>query len=189
MGLILKMPARTIYISDSIDSELANLAIAAIETLDRGDGDIRIVLNSEGGDEQNGYAIHDAITMCRNKVIIDGYGSVMSIAAAIFMAGDVRRMAPNTEFMIHDGKLDGLEPTMLQQEVQALAADIRKSSERYYRILSHGSQQPEELVETWCKDETTFNAEEALEAGFCDAIITPLKSRVFRRKKRSKKNV
>jgi ATP-dependent Clp protease protease subunit len=178
---------RTIYITGSVDGELAHRVIVALEELDHTDGDIRVVLNSEGGSEQDGYAIHDAVTMCRNRVVIDAYGSVMSIAAAIFMAGDHRRMSPNCDLMIHDGNLEGLDPTMPQQDVQALAEEVKKGAQRYYSILSHGSQQPEELIEQWCKDETTFNAQEALEAGFCDEIIKPLKTRIPKKKKRSKR--
>lgn len=179
---------RTLYITGSIDGELAHASIVALEQLDRTDGDIRIVLNSEGGSEQEGFAIFDAITMCRNRVVIDGYGSVMSIAAAIFMAGDRRRMAPNCDFMIHNGDVEQIDPTMPQDDVLALADELRKRTQRYYDILCQGSQQGQEVVETWCKDETTFNAREAFEAGFCDEIITPLKSRIPKRKKRSKKS-
>lgn len=179
---------RTLYVTGTVDGELAHATIVALEQLDRTDGDIRVVLNSDGGGELDGFAIYDAITMCRNKVIIDGYGAVMSIAAAIFMAGDLRRLAPNCDFMIHNGFMDELDPTMSQDEIKAMAEGITRRTQRYYDILTQGSQQGAEVVEAWCKDETTFSAQEALEAGFCDEIITPLKSRIPKRKKRSKKS-
>ncbi len=179
---------RTLYVSGSIDGELAHKTIVALEHLDRTDGDIRIVLNSDGGSEQAGFAIYDAITMCRNRVVIDGYGEVMSIAAAIFMAGDKRRLAPNCDFMIHNGFMDEMDPTMSQDEILAMTEGIKRRTERYYNILAQGSQQGLDVIEAWCKDETTFTAPEALEAGFCDEVINPLKSRIPKRKKRSKKS-
>lgn len=182
------MAARTLYITGSVDSELAHHAIVALEKLDRTDGEIRIVLNSDGGSERDGYAIYDAITMCRNRVIIDGYGSVQSIAAAIFQAADWRRMTPNAIFMIHNGDYNDLDPTMPQDAIKALAEEIKKASQRYYTILANGSQQDPEVIETWCKDETTFDSEEALNAGFCDEIVPPVKNRVpTKKKKRSKR--
>jgi ATP-dependent Clp protease protease subunit len=178
---------RTIYVTGCVDSDLAHKAILSLEELDRSDGDIRIVLNSEGGSEQDGYAIFDAITMLRNRVIIDAYGSVMSIAAAIFQAADLRRIAPNADFMIHEGSVNGLDPTMPQQDIEALAANIQRGGMRYYTILSQGSQQPLDIVQAWCRDETTFNAEETVGAGFADEIIQPLKTRALKKRKRSKR--
>jgi ATP-dependent Clp protease protease subunit len=183
--------SRTLYISGEVDSEIAHNFIVALESMDRVDGDIRIVLNSNGGDEQDGYAMHDAITMCRNKVTIDGYGSVMSIAAAIFQAGDVRRMAPNADFMVHHGSIEAPDVkedgTVEQDQVVAMANNITRNTQRYYAILSSGSQQPEDIIAIWCKDETTFNAQEAVDAGFADSIIEPLKTKIPKKKKRSRR--
>lgn len=177
---------RTVYVTGSVDCELAHQTIVALEGLDHTDGDIRIVLNSEGGSEEDGYAIHDAITMCRNRVIIDGYGSVQSIAAAIFQAGDLRRLAPNAIFMIHNGSMEELEPIMLQDKIQEMAANIEKGNQRYYTILANASQQAMETIASWCKDETTFDAEEAVNACFADEIIPPLKNRIPMKKKRKR---
>ena len=182
--------ARTLYITGGVDSDLAHAVIVALEQLDRTDGDIRIVLNSDGGSERDGYAIYDALMMCRNRVIIDGYGSVQSIAAAIFQAADVRRLSPNAIFMIHNGNYNDLEPTMPQDQIKALAEEIAKESQRYYDILKYRSQQDEEVIKAWCKDETTFNAQEAKDACFCDEIIKPIKAWApmppKRRRKRNK---
>jgi ATP-dependent protease ClpP protease subunit len=193
LNLLAEPPAsarpRTLYITGSVDSDLAHAVIVALEQLDRTDGDIRIVLNSDGGSERDGYAIYDALMMCRNKVTIDGYGSVQSIAAAIFQAADVRRMTPNTIFMIHNGNYNDLEPTMPQDQIKALAEEIDKENQRYYTILANASQQDPETIKAWCKDETTFHAQEALDACFCDEIIQPVKTRVpiAKKRKRSKR--
>jgi ATP-dependent Clp protease protease subunit len=179
---------RTLYITGAVDNEMAHRTIVALEQMDRTDGEIRIVLNSEGGNEQDGYAIHDAITMCRNRVVIDGYGSVMSIAAAIFQAGDWRRMAPNADFMIHNGSIGMVDTTMPQDQVVAVAADLVRGSERYNNILANGSQQDPDTIAAWCKDETTFNAVEARDVGFADEIIEPKKTRIPKKtRKRSKR--
>lgn len=179
--------ARTLYITGSVEPELAHRIIVALEQMDRTDGDIRIVLNSEGGNEQDGYAIYDAITMCRNRVIIDGYGSVMSIAAAIFQAGDWRRMAPNADFMIHNGSVGIVDTQMPQDQVKAIAAELERGSERYYNILANGSQQDPETIRAWCKDETTFNAIETKDVGFADEVIEPKKSRIPKKSRRRSK--
>ncbi len=185
-GVHVDLVRRILYITGEIDEPLAHSAIVALERLDAEDGPIRVVLNSEGGDEQNGYAIYDAITMCKSVVIMEGYGNVMSISAAIFQAGDIRRLAPHTSFMIHDGTIDG-EEKMLQTRVKELAEQIKKDGQKYYDILSARSQQPQDIIENWCLTDTYFTAKEAVEAGFADEVIKPVKVIPVPRKKRSKK--
>lgn len=165
---------RVLYLGGEVDSNMAVRAVSALERLDSTDGDIRIVLNSEGGSEQDGYAIFDAITMCRNRVVIHGYGYVQSIAAAIFQAGDERMMSPNAVFMIHNGTIPG-EDTMNQDHVVELAERIKKDNERYYRILHLGSSLPLDQIEEMCGEETFFTAEESVAHGFADGILTPNK--------------
>jgi len=179
---------RTVYISSEINAAVAGRVIPALEALDATDGEIRVVINSEGGSEPDGYAIYDAITMCRNRVVMEGLGSVWSIAAAIFQAGDLRRIAPNTSFMIHNGTTPA-EEEMKQDAVVALAEQLKKDGQRYYDILSAASQQPLDTIESWCGDETYFNAEEAIQAGFADTLMEPLKikNKPTRNKKRKKK--
>lgn len=190
--LLLKVQAgvsvekRTVYITGPVDAALAHRVLIALEVLDRDDGEIRIVLNSEGGEEQSGYAIHDAIAQCRNRVTIDGYGSVMSIAAAIFQAGDWRRLAYNAEFMIHNGTLDTDSSTIEQDVILDLAEQVRRGNYRYYTILMQGSQQPQDTIEEWCKEEKFFDAEEAVAAGFADEVIEPLKSKTPKKRRKRK---
>lgn len=172
-------PDRTIYIVGEITEAMAARVIPELERLDSTEGGIRIVLNSEGGHEQAGYSIYDAITMCSNEVTIDGYGSVMSIAAAIFQAGDVRRMAPNALFMIHNGDCgDDLGDSPTQDSVIAWSYHLKKFNKRYYNILSLGSTHPPDVIEKWCLDETYLTARETVSRCFADCVIAPQKSRV-----------
>lgn len=181
----LDVARRTIYLVGEVDEALSARILPALELLDSTEGDIRIVINSEGGNEADGYAIYDAITMCKNVVVIDVYGQCLSIAAAIFQAGDVRRMAPNSSFMIHNGSI-GVDPEMKQDEVKVLAEQIKRDTQKYYDILSAATQHPQEVIENWCNDETYFTAKEAKDAGFCDEIMKPLKSKNRPRRRRKK---
>lgn len=177
---------RVIYLCGEVEPKMAVRAIAALERLDAQEGDIHIVINSEGGTEQDGYAMFDAITMCRNKVVATGYGGVMSIMAAVFQAADERRLAPNASFMVHNGTIPG-EDKMQQNAVLDLAEQIRKDNQRYYAILAKRSGQPLEAVEALCREETYFTAEEAVQEGFADCVLKPTKSAWNKPKKRSKR--
>jgi len=178
---------RVVYLGGEVNPSMAVQAIAALECLDATDGDINLVINSSGGNEQDGYAIFDTITMCKNKVIATGYGSVMSIMAAIFQAADIRRMSPNTQFMVHNGTIGG-EEKMQQDAVLDMAEQIRKDNRRYYNILATASGQPMEAIEAYCREETYFTAQEAFEAGFVDEVMVPCKKQWAPKKsKRSKR--
>lgn len=177
---------RTLYITGPVNDELAHRVIVGLETLDKEEGDIRIVLNSEGGEEQNGYAIYDCIVSCRNRVVIEGYGKVLSIAAAIFQAGDRRLLSANADYMMHNGTVDG-EPDMKQDTVVELAEQVKKDTQKYYDILVFRSGQPQEIIEEWCKEEKYFNATEAVSAGFADEVIQPLKHIIPKKTKRRRK--
>lgn len=161
---------RTLYLVGEVDADMAMATLVALDALDATAGEIRVVLNSLGGNEPDGYAIYDALVQCRNRVVIEAYGAVMSIAAVIFQAGDWRRIAANAQFMIHNGEAS-LEKDPGQNEVLAIAERIKLDNERYYSILADASGNPVEVVEEWCHQETYFFATETVGACFADEVI------------------
>ena len=82
------------------DMEAATV-VKAIKELDRKGKDFNIRINSPGGSVFHGDPIVTAIRNCKNKVhtFIDGMAA--SMAADIWMAGDMRHMASNSKLMIH----------------------------------------------------------------------------------------
>jgi ATP-dependent protease ClpP protease subunit len=166
---------RTIYITGDIDAKTFHRVAIALEALEKEPGRIRILLNSEGGSESDGYAIYDKISMCKNEVLIEGYGNVHSIAAIIFQAGDTRIIAPNATFLIHNGMVP-CDEEMQQTAIIDLAQQLVIDNQRYYDILSGASEQPEDVIENWCREDKSFTAVEAVEAGFADAVLKPLKT-------------
>lgn len=180
-------PNRRIFVFGDIDDMTSYRFIVSLAIMDRTDGPITIVLNSQGGVEAAGYAMYDAIAMCNNIVFIEGYGAIYSIAAAIFQAGDVRRMSPNTDFMIHNGSI-GLGDDTQQTMIVDLATYIRKHNQKYHSILANRSKMSYADIEQACEKDTYYSAEEALERGFCDEIIKPLKKYPKRKSHRRKKN-
>lgn len=180
---VLNVTTRTVYLVGEVDEKMVARVIPALEYLDQTDGDIRLFIASEGGVENDGYAIYDAVTCCRNRVVAEVYGQCLSIAAAIFQGADVRRMSQYADFMIHNGSI-GVDPEMKQDEVVGLAHQIERDSAKYYEILAQASGHPKEIISDWCREEKYFSAKEAHEAGFCDEIIKPLKKNKRRRRTR-----
>ena len=177
---------RIVWISGDIDITMAHRVNVILSVLDATEGPIKIVLNSEGGEEQHGYSIYDTIAGCKNFVVIEGFGNVMSIAAAIFQAGDERFLSPHTSFMIHNGF--GPEGVVKNSEIIDLAEQLKRDNSKYYEILAESSGQSIETIEGWCRTDTYFTAEEAVRHGFADGILTPSKVRPKKRKRRRKSN-
>jgi ATP-dependent Clp protease protease subunit len=176
---------RRIYLTGGIDTVAAHRFLIALAKLDATHGDITVVVCSGGGEESAGYAIYDAILMAQNNVIMEGYGGVMSIAAAIFQAGDVRKMSPNCDFMIHNGSIP-IGEDVQQNTIVEMAGQIQKNNKRYHTILANASKLSYSQVEDACAKDTFYTAEEALAAGFCDEIIAPAKKKPTRKRKRRK---
>lgn len=176
---------RRIYLTGEVTQGMAHRVMIALYHMDSTDGTITFLINSEGGDEIAGYAIYDAILMTRNRVVMDGIGSVFSIAAAIFQAGDYRRMSPNSEFMIHNGSI-GAHDEMQQNAIIEMADQIVKNNERYHSILANSSRMTYSDVEDACDKDTFYSAAEAVKRGLCDEIIAAVKKKSTRKRKQKR---
>jgi ATP-dependent Clp protease protease subunit len=166
--------SRTIYLVGPIEDESVRQFLIGLNLLDEQDGDIRVVMNSPGGDEPGGYAIYDAIRAAYNNVVVEGYGVIHSIAALIFQAADVRAMAPQCRFMIHNGSVDitGVD----SDTAVAIGREVERNNHIYHRILAKRSGKPLSEVRALAEAETYYSAREAVRHGFADLVI-PLRRR------------
>lgn len=98
------LESRTITICDEVDDSLFKRVLKNINLLSQTEGDITILLYGPGGDVTACRAIYDTINLCKNYVKIIGYGEIASASTIIMMAGDERRMTPNSKLMVHIGE-------------------------------------------------------------------------------------
>lgn len=172
---------RQIFLIGEINEEVAERIMTAVHVLDESEGTIHVTLSSGGGEEPAGYAIYDALSLARNHVEIDVYGRACSIAAAIFQAGDWRRMAPNADLMVHNGLRELDDGPMENNDIQRIAREIEADNARYRRVLWTGASRArvpvftQSMLKDWCDRETFFSAEEAVKLGFADEIIASRK--------------
>jgi ATP-dependent protease ClpP protease subunit len=176
--------SRKIYLVGDICDAILGMFLPAFQILDSTDGAIQIVLSSPGGSEPAGWAIYDAIRLARNPVIIDGYGSVFSIAALIFQAGLYRRLAPNCRFMIHNGSvlIDG---GIGANEAVGMGEEVKKNNHRYAKAIQDRSNLTFREVEDLCRAETFLSAEETIKMGFADGMI-PFQTKQVKNKRKKK---
>ena len=140
---------------------------AALNSLPDGVNEIRVRINSPGGDASEGMAILNMLRAHPAKVVavVDG----MAASAASFLAAGLEEtvMSPGTQMMVHDAS--GLS---LGQ-----AKDMRKMAEALdsysNSIASVYAEATGESVEDWRATmvaETWYTADEAVSAGLADRV-------------------
>ena len=98
------LESRTISICDEVDDALFKKVLKNINLLEQSEGEIKILLSGPGGDLSSCRGIYDAINLCKNLVTVICYGEIASASTIILMAGDERRMTPNSKLMVHIGE-------------------------------------------------------------------------------------
>lgn len=162
--------ARTVYINGEVDQKLL-LLIPALRIMDETDGQITIVINSEGGDTEIGVAIYDVVRALRNDSVTINVSKALSIAALILQAGKTRLALPHSEVMIHDGHVVIDQPHVTKEDMEAIQKDFERGNDLYYRILQERTGNDYVNIAAWCQRDTYFTAEEAKLHGFIDSVV------------------
>jgi ATP-dependent protease ClpP protease subunit len=129
--------------------------------------ELTVHINSPGGDIFDGLAIYQAIKDHPARVTVKVDGLAASIASVIAMAGDELVMAPKATMMIHDGWAMSVGNA---GEFRKMADLLDKQSEIIASVYGDRSGQPADFWRDRMRDETWYNAQEALDAGLIDQI-------------------
>ena len=164
---------RIIFLGEEINSVTANLVIAQLLHLESQDSekDISIYINSPGGEIYSGLAILDTMNYIKPDVSTICCGMAASMAAVLLAAGTKgkRFCLPNSMVMIHQ-PLGGTQGQ--QTEIQILADEIRRNRTSLNRIIANATGQDFEKVERDTERDNYMTAQQALEYGLVDSIVT-----------------
>lgn len=165
-GTIVSNDVKWIYEWFEIDATSPNDVSKVIDQLDG--EDVEVEINSGGGDVFAGSEIYTSLKKYRGKVKVDIVGIAASAASVIAMAGDVVRISPTAQIMIHNvsSRASG-DYRDMQHEADVLKNWNKTIANAY--ILKTGLSQ-EKLLELM-NEETWFNAQQAKELGFADEIL------------------
>ncbi|GGG70895.1 ATP-dependent Clp endopeptidase proteolytic subunit ClpP [Paenibacillus radicis (ex Gao et al. 2016)] len=166
---------RIIFLGSAIDDQTANSIIAQMLFLAAEDPEkeISLFINSPGGSTTAGFAIYDTMQFIKPPVHTICIGMAASFAAILLLAGEKgnRFALPNSEIMIH-------QP---HGGVQGQASDIAISAKRILeirarlnRIAAERTGQPLERIDRDMDRDYFMSAQEAIEYGMIDKIITSL---------------
>ena len=164
---------RIIFLGEEINSVSANLVIAQLLHLESQDAekDISIYINSPGGEVSSGLAILDTMNFIKPQVSTICVGMAASMAAVLLASGakGKRFCLPHSQVMIHQpsGGAQGQ-----QTEIEIAAQQIKACRATLNQILADDSGQPIEKVQRDTERDNYMTANEALEYGLIDHIVT-----------------
>lgn len=165
---------REIFLTTGVDSETSNKLIKQLMILEKLDNsaEITLYINSPGGEVVSGLAVYDFIKLMKAPVRTVCIGTAASMGAILFLAGKKREMLEHTRLMIHDpaysgGDMAGKKP----HELQVYVDKLKQSQEIVAKIIAEKTGKTLEEVYEKTRDDTYFNAEEAIEYGLATGIF------------------
>jgi ATP-dependent Clp protease, protease subunit len=168
---------RIIFLSEELDSEVASKTIALLLYLNAESRtkEIKIYINSVGGNIDSFFAIYDTMQQISAPVKTICVGEACSAASVILAAGSAgKRLAyPHSMVMIHNLQISDMEGS--KAEIKDQVKLIDKLSAKFIEILARHTGQPLAKVRKDCEKDKYLTAEEALEYGIIDKILTPKK--------------
>ncbi len=164
---------RIVFLGEEVNPTTSSLIVAQMMFLEAEDPekDIHFYINSPGGSVTDGFAIYDTMNYVKCDVATYCIGMAASMGAFLLAGGTKgKRFAlPNAEIMIHQpsGGARGQAT-----EIEIVAKNILRTKERLNRILAENTGQPIEKIAEDTDRDNYMSAEEALEYGLIDKIIS-----------------
>jgi ATP-dependent Clp protease protease subunit len=170
---------RIIFLGVQIDDASANDVIAqliALESIDP-DRDITMYINSPGGSVTSMMAIYDTMQFVQPEIQTVCVGQAASGAAVLLAAGTHgKRLAlPNARILLHQPATEGGYGQSSDLEIQA--REILRMRSAMEAIIATHSGKDEEQVRRDVERDKFFTAQEAMDYGLIDEVLSSLKRR------------
>jgi ATP-dependent Clp protease protease subunit len=167
---------RIVFLGTPVDDQVANAIIAQLLHLDSEDPeqDINVYINSPGGSVTAGLAVYDTMRFVNADVATTALGMAASISAVLLAAGTKgkRNVLPNTRVLLHQPWTQG-GPGGQASDVEIQARELVRTKRRMNEILADASGQPFEKIERDTDRDYIMGAEEAVEYGVVDRVVSP----------------
>ena len=167
---------RIIYLGEDVNPTTSSLIVAQMLFLESEDPDkeIYFYINSPGGSITDGMAIVDTMNYIKCPVETVCVGLAASMGAVLLTAGEKgKRFAmPNSEIMIHQPLIGGGGLQGQATEIKIHADHLVRTREKLNKFLSERTGKSLEVIERDTERDNYMTAEEALEYGLIDGIMT-----------------
>lgn len=164
---------RVIFIVGAIEDHMANLIVAQLLFLEseNPDKDVHLYINSPGGSVTAGLSIYDTMRFIKPDVSTMCIGQAASMGAFLLSGGTKgkRYILPNARTMIHQPS-GGAQGQATDIEIQA--KEILFLRERLNGLLADHTGQTMEVIERDTERDRFMSAEQSVEYGLVDEVIT-----------------
>ena len=164
---------RIVMLTDEVNDASASVVVAQLLYLEGQDPskDISLYINSPGGSVTAGMSIYDTMQYIKCDVSTICMGMAASMGAFLLAAGakGKRISLPNSDIMIHQpsGGAQGQAT-----DIMIHADHIIRTKKKLNTILSERTGQPYDVIARDTERDNFMTAEQALEYGLIDKIIT-----------------
>ena len=164
---------RKLFLTGEVTPESCDILIKNLMSLNEDDpeAEITLCINSPGGDVSSGLAVYDYIKQMHAPLKTVVVGIAASMGAILFLSGNVRQMNRHSRVMIHDpsygNSIGGKKPAELAQQVEKLL----ETKEELCKIIADATGKPLDEIKEMCKEDSWFNAEEALDYHIATEIL------------------
>jgi ATP-dependent Clp protease protease subunit len=167
---------RIVFLGTPIDDNVGNLIMAQLLHLESEDPDkdINLYINSPGGDITALFAIYDTMQYVKCDVSTTVMGQAASAAAVLALAGakGKRFALPHSRILLHQPH-GGAQGQAVDIEIQA--REIIRYRQLLDQLISEHTGQPLEKVGKDTDRDYILTAQEAVEYGVVDEVITTRK--------------
>jgi ATP-dependent Clp protease, protease subunit len=167
---------RIIFLGTEIDDGVANVIMAQLLHLEFAspDVDINLYINSPGGSYSAMTAIYDTMQFIRPDVATTCMGQASSAAAVLLAAGTPgkRTVLKHAKVLLHQPSAEarGALPDLAVQ-----AKEVARIRDDMEEILARHTGHPVAKIRADTDRDHTFTAQEAVDYGLADAVITSRK--------------
>ena len=164
---------RVIFLTGQVEDYMANLVVARLLFLEseNPEKDIYLYINSPGGSVTAGMSIYDTMQFIKPDVSTVCMGQACSMGAFLLAGGakEKRFVLPHSRVMIHQ-PLGGFQGQA--SDIQIHAMEILKIKQTLNERLAFHTGQPLERIERDTDRDNFMSAEQAVEYGIVDAVLT-----------------
>jgi ATP-dependent Clp protease, protease subunit len=167
---------RIVFLGTPIDDAVGNLIMAQLLHLESEDPDkdINLYINSPGGDITSLFAIYDTMQYIKPDVSTICMGQAASAAAVLVLAGTKgkRYALPHSRILLHQPH-GGASGQAVDIEIQA--KEITRYRKLLEELIAEHTGQPLDKVSKDTDRDYILTADEAVEYGVVDEVITSRK--------------
>ena len=131
---------------------------------------IKIYIDSWGGSVIDGFEIVDAIKTSKTPVYTYVTGAAYSCGLIVAMAGHKRFAYPHSSFLMHEGSIGS--DIQDAHKFKKYAEFYNVQLEQMKKFVLENTKITSEEYDKISKDDNWYTAEQALEKGFIDEVVT-----------------